>query len=489
MFDRLTDRFRDAFKGLVGRGRLTETNVSDAMRDIRRALLDADVNYHVAKDFIAEVRQECLGEAVMKSVTPGQQAVKIVHDKLIDLLGETAVPVDTSGSPAVIMMCGLHGSGKTTTSAKLALMLRDRGGKKPMLAACDLYRPAAIDQLEILGRELGIPVYSDREAKDVAKLAVAARNHATAEGCDVLIIDTAGRLEIDTDLVQELVDVKRRAQPREILLVADAALGQEAVSVAEHFDRALGITGIVLTKLDGDARGGAALSMRKVTGRPIKLVGVGERPQDLELFYPDRMAGRILGMGDVVSLVEKAAGQYEAEEAQQLQEKMRKATFDFEDFIGQLQKIRKMGGIMSLLKMLPGAGGLPADLDVDEKEFSRIEGIINAMTPKERHQPEILGTSRRQRIAKGSGVVLTEVNQLIKQFTMMRNVMSKMGKMGGGAGAMPGIADLMGGGLGGGGGMPMGMPGMGGSSATKAKKGPRKKRIKPAQKGGKKKRR
>ncbi len=477
MFERLTDRFRTAFRSLVGRGRLTETNIGDAMEEIRRALLEADVNYRVAKEFVAEVRQACLGEAVMKSVTPGQQAVKIVHDRLVALLGERAAPLDLSGKPAVIMLCGLHGSGKTTTCAKLALMLRDRAGLKPLMTACDLHRPAAIDQLEILGRDLGVPVYTDRNATDVAQLAVDARNHAAATGCDVLLLDTAGRLEIDTELVQELVEVKRRAQPREILLVADAALGQEAVSVARHFDEALQITGIVLTKLDGDARGGAALSMRKVTGKPIKLVGVGEKPQDLEPFYPDRMAGRILGMGDVVSLVEKAAAQYQADEAAALQEKLREATFNLEDFLGQLEKVRKMGGFLSLVKMLPGAAQLGDDMDIDESEFARIEGIINSMTPQERRQPEILGMSRRQRIARGSGVTVVEVNQLIKQFMTMRTLMSRLGRMGPGA-MLSGLGGALGAGAMAGGGIPA-MPQIRGASPTKAKKGPRKKRISP----------
>lgn len=482
MFDRLTDRFKTAFRGLVGRGRLTETNISDAMHEIRRALLDADVNYHVAKDFIAEVRQDCLGESVMKSITPGQQAIKIVHDRLVALLGESMAPLDLAAVPSVVMLCGLHGSGKTTTCAKLALFLRDKAGRKPMLTACDLHRPAAIDQLEILGRDLGIPVYTDRTAKDVAQLAVDARTQAQQQGCDVLLLDTAGRLEIDTELVQELVEVKRRVQPREILLVADAALGQEAVSVAQHFDQALGVTGIVLTKLDGDARGGAALSMRRVTGKPIKFVGVGERSQDLEPFHPDRMAGRILGMGDVVSLVEKAAEQFKADEAAELKAKLREATFNFEDFIGQLNKIRKMGGVMSLMKMLPGTSGLADGMEVDESEFGRIEGIINSMTPQERRQPELLGPSRRQRIARGSGVDVVEVNQLIKQFGTMRTLMARLGRMGN-AGMLGGISSMMGGGLG----VPAvgahlpGMPRlMGGNSATKAKKGPRKKRISPA---------
>ena len=482
MFERLTGRFKTAFRGLVGRGRLTETNISDAMLEIRRALLDADVNYHVAKDFVAEVRQECLGEAVMKSVTPGQQAVKIVHDHLVALLGASTATLDLEGKPAVVMLCGLHGSGKTTTAAKLALYLRDKVGRKPMLCACDLHRPAAMDQLEILGRDLGVPVYVDRQAKDVAQVAQAARKQAIQDGCDVVLLDTAGRLEIDAELVQELVEVKRRLQPREILLVGDAALGQEAVSVAQHFDEALGITGIILTKIDGDDRGGAAVSMRKVTGKPITFVGVGERPQDLEPFHPDRMAGRILGMGDVVSLVEKAAEQFQADEAAQLQTKLREATFNFEDFVGQLNKIRKMGGIMSMMKMLPGAGSMADSMEVDEGEFGRIEGIIASMTPQERRQPEIIGLSRRQRIARGSGVDVNEVNQLIKQFGTMRTLMARLGRMGN-AGMAGGLNTLLGGALGGpalGANLP-GMPRLMGNSATKAKKGPRKKRISPAQ--------
>jgi signal recognition particle subunit SRP54 len=477
VFERLTDKFQTAFRSLTGRGRLTEANISAAMNEIRRALLDADVNYAVAKDFIAQVRKECLGEAVMESVSPGQQAVKVVHDRLVDLLGESRAPLDLEAKLSVIMLCGLHGSGKTTTSAKLAYHLREKEGRKVMLAAADLHRPAAIDQLEILGKELDFPVFADRESKDISQVAVDAMNAARQAGCDTLIVDTAGRLQIDTELVQELVELKRRTQPREILLVGDAALGQEAVSVAEHFDEALGISGIILTKLDGDARGGAAVSMRQVTGRPIKFVGVGERHTDLEPFHPDRMAGRILGMGDVVSLVERASEQFEADEAKKLEEKLRKSTFDFEDFTSQLNKIRKMGGFMSLMKMIPGMGGaLPDNLSVDDGEFNRIEGIINSMTKRERQNPEILGVSRRQRIAKGSGVSLTDVNQLIKQFMQMRQMMSRLGR-GGGMGAAMG--ELMaGGGSSAGGAYGMGRHG----SATKAAKKPRKKREKPKNK-------
>ncbi len=485
MFERLTDRFQETFRSLRGKARLTEANVSDAMRDIRKALLDADVNYHVAKDFVAEVRKECLGERVLKSITPGQQAIKIVHDHLVTLLGESNVPLALSGDPAVIMLVGLHGSGKTTTAAKLALHLRKREERRVMLAAGDLRRPAAIDQLEILGSDLEMPVYSDREASALAQLAVDARNHARNEGCDTLILDTAGRLEVDEVLIKELVETKRRSQPCEILLVADAALGQEAVSVAEHFDQALGITGIILTKLDGDARGGAALSMRQITGKPVKFVGVGENSIDLDAFFPDRMASRILGMGDVVSLVERASEQFEEEEARELEEKLRKNTFNFEDFVNQLNKIRRMGGMMSMLRLLPGMGSLPDEIDVDEQQFNRIEGIINGMTPMERQRPEIIGTSRRQRIARGSGVSLLEVNQLIKQFSQMRRLMSRLGKMGGGmfGGGGPGGMDPLMGGSMPGMGSPMGPVGgfrMGGGSATKAKKTPRKKRDKPA---------
>jgi len=475
MFERLTDRLSDVFKTLAGRGILTEANISDAMRDVRRALLEADVSYPVAKEFVATVRKACLGEKVLKSIAPGQQAIKVVQDELERLLGESNVPLDLDGKPSVIMLVGLHGSGKTTTASKLALHIRDKLGHKPMLVAGDLYRPAAIDQLTILGQELDIPVYSDREAKDVARIAVAGRNKALDDGCDVVIVDTAGRLQIDTGLVKELVDIKRRVQPREILLVADAALGQEAVSVAEHFDEALGITGIVLTKLDGDARGGAALSMRQVTGRPIKFVGLGERATDFDAFHPDRMASRILGMGDVVGLVERASEQIEEDEAREMEEKFLRNSFGFDDFLTQLGRIRKMGGIMSLLDMLPGMGKLKGQLNVDERQFSRIEGIICSMTPDERRRPESLDQSRRRRIARGSGVDLMAVNQLVRQFEDMRKMMSRMGKMmGGGGTGMPSMdpgaagAALPGSGFGFGGG------GRGPRSA-KAKKDKRKK--------------
>ncbi len=475
MFNNLTDRFQQAFRNLTGRGKLTESNITDAMAEIRTALLEADVNYNVVKKFIADVRQECLGEAVMKSVTPGQQVVKIVNDKLVELLGENSAPLNLTGRPTVIMLCGLHGSGKTTTTAKLALYLRDKLNQRVMLAACDLYRPAAIDQLEVLAKDLNVPVYIDRETKDVTKISQAAFDQARATNMEVLILDTAGRLQIDEDLVQELVNIKNKVKPQEILLVGDSALGQEAVSVAEHFDHALGITGIILTKMDGDARGGAALSMHQVTGKPIKFVTVGERPVDLEQFHPDRMASRILGMGDVVSLVEKATEQFNADEAEKLEERLKKNTFGFDDFLSQISKIRKMGGLMSLLRFLPGMSDLPMNDMVSDEAFNRIEGIINSMTKKERRTPEIITPSRRNRIAKGSGVPEGEVAKLLKQFSMMRQMMAKLGNSG-----MPSLGNMFGGGMpsmpsmggmpgmGGMGGMPgMRMPGMGGAPAVK----------------------
>ncbi len=453
MFEKLTDRLQDTFKNLSGRGVLSEKNIQDAMRDVRRALLEADVNYNVARDFIKDVREECLGEKVLKSVSPGQQAIKVVQDHLVELLGEANAPLELKGRPAVIMLVGLHGSGKTTTAAKLARHLSVREDKRVMLAACDLYRPAAIDQLEFLGGQLDLPVYADREIKDVAKLAAAAAKAAEDDNSEVLIIDTAGRHQVDTELVQELIEIKTKTRACEVLLVADAALGQQAVSVAQHFDEALGVTGIILTKMDGDARGGAALSMRKVTGEPIKFIGIGEKIEDLQPFHPERLASRILGMGDVVSLVEKAAEHIEEQEASQLEEKMRRQQFDFDDFLKQLRRMKKMGGIFSMLDLLPGMGKLKDQVDVDDGQLNRIEGMICSMTPEERHNPGILKTSRRQRIARGSGVSVGEVNQIVSRFDMMKKMLGKMGNM---ESAMEGLA-----GGGGGAGLPAGFPGGG----------------------------
>lgn len=460
MFEQITERLQSSLKSLSGNSVLTEKNIDDSLRDVRRALLEADVNYQVVKEFISEVREECLGEKVLKSVSPGEQAVKVVHDHLVSLLGDANVPLNLTEKPAAVMMVGLHGSGKTTTAAKLGRYLQQKEGKKVLLAACDLHRPAAIDQLETLGAELGLPVFSDRDHTDVVKLAADARKAALDQGADVLILDTAGRHQIDEELVKQLDDIRQKVRPEEILLVADAALGQQAVSVAEHFDEALGISGLVLTKMDGDARGGAALSMRRVTGEPIKFIGVGEKPADLEPFYPDRMASRILGMGDVVSLVEKASEEFEEEEAQKMEEKMRKQQFDYNDFLKQLQRMQKMGGMMSMLEMLPGMGGLKDNIDVDDGQFKRIEGIICAMTPEERENPGILKASRRQRIARGSGVAVKEVNDINNRFETMRKMMGNMDQMeemmegmqGGGMEGLAGFGGAMGGaGTGGGG--------------------------------------
>ncbi len=447
MFESLTDKLHSAFRKLTGNAQISEKNMSEAMEEVRNALLSADVNFDIAKQFIEDVKQECLGQDVLKSVTPGQQAVKIVYDRLIVLMGETASELDlasaTPESPAVIMLCGLNGNGKTTTAAKLANFLLKKHKKRTLLAACDLTRPAAIDQLEVLGQSLALPVYTDRTSKDVVAVAQAAVAQAKAKGCPVVLLDTAGRLQIDEPLVQELVRVKEAVHPREILLVADAALGQEAVSVAKHFNDALDVTGIILTKLDGDARGGAALSMRQAIGKPVKFVTTGEQTIDLEAFHPDRMASRILGMGDILTLVERAQTEFKEEEARKLEEKVRNATFDFEDFLTQMSRIQKMGGLMSLLKFLPGMGNIPAEA-LDEKSFKRTEGIIHSMTPAERRLPETINASRRARIAKGSGSTPQEVTEQIKVFMNMRDVMSQVSR--GGAASM--MSTLFGGGAG-----------------------------------------
>ena len=447
MFESLTDKLHSAFRKLTGNAQLSEANMAEAMAEVRNALLAADVNYEIANQFITDVRQECLGQDVLKSVTPGQQAVKIVYDRLIVLMGETAAELDladaTPETPAVIMLCGLNGNGKTTTAAKLANFLLKKHKKRTLLAACDLTRPAAIDQLEVLGQALALPVYTDRTSKDVVAVAQAAVAQAKTKGCPVVLLDTAGRLQIDEPLVQELVKVKEAVHPREILLVADAALGQEAVSVAKHFNDALDVSGIILTKLDGDARGGAALSMRQAIGKPVKFITTGEQTIDLETFHPDRMASRILGMGDILTLVERAQTEFKEEEARKLEEKVRNATFDFEDFLTQMSRIQKMGGMMSLLKFLPGMGNLPTEA-LDEKSFRRTEGIIHSMTPTERRLPETINASRRARIAKGSGSTPQEVTEQIKVFMNMRDVMSQISR--GGAGSMMGT--LFGGGSG-----------------------------------------
>jgi signal recognition particle subunit SRP54 len=427
MFGRLSDKLQDVFKNLRGQGRITESNIADALREVRLALLDADVNFQVAKDFIARVKEKALGEEVLRSVTPGQQIVKIFHEELCALLGGDSAPLDLE-KPARILIVGLNGAGKTTSSAKLARLLKSQG-RSPMLVACDLMRPAAIDQLAVLAGQIGVPVFRP-EAGETDVLAVAKRAAewcATTDG-DVQIYDTAGRQEIDEPLIEELKQLRDFLQPREILLVADAATGQQAVNVAEKFHGALGLTGLVLTKLDGDARGGAALSLRSVTGRPIKFIGVGEKIDQFEAFHPDRLAGRILGMGDVISLVEKAAEAISEDEARRMEEKLRTASFDLTDFLQQFKMLKKMGPLENILGMIPGMDKIK-DSSVDEKQLKRVEAIILSMTLQERARPDILNARRRQRIARGSGVHVSEVNNLILRFTQMRKMMKNMGSM------------------------------------------------------------
>ena len=429
MFDSLSQKLQSVFKNLRGYGKLTESNVADALREVRVALLEADVNYKVAKDFIERTKQRALGQDVLTSVTPGQQIIKIVHDELVALMGGEGQSADKSAQSKAgnWMMVGLHGSGKTTSSGKLAKLLA-KNGRKPLLVACDVYRPAAIDQLETLGRQIQIPVFAQRGETDVTKIGRNALAAAQTQGRDLVIFDTAGRLHVDEELVQELVRLRDLVKPQEILLVADAATGQEAVNIAEHFDKALGLTGIVLTKLDGDARGGAALSMRAVTGKPIKFAGVGEKLDELEAFYPERMAGRILGMGDVVGLVEKAQEAFDATEAEKMQQKIADQTLNLEDFLAQLQQLKKLGPLENLLGMLPGMSNMKG-LSLGDSQMKRVEAIVQSMTRTERRQPELLNASRRTRIARGSGTSVAEVNDLLKQFNMMKRMMKDMGKL------------------------------------------------------------
>ena len=448
MFDSLSEKLQSAFRNLRGLGKISESNIDEALREVRLALLEADVNFKVAKEFIARVKEKAMGEEVLTSVTPGQQIIKFIHDELVQLLGSTNARLEVGGNPSCLMLCGLHGAGKTTSAGKLAKLLKKQG-RSPMLVAADVYRPAAMEQLATLGQQVEVPVYVRKEEKDVLKIARGALEEARAQNLNTLIFDTAGRLQIDDGLIQELVRLSDLTKPQEILLVLDAATGQEAVSVATHFDEALGITGSILTKLDGDARGGAALSMKSVTGRPIKFVDVGEKLDEFEAFHPERMAGRILGMGDVVSLVEKAAETIEEDEARRMEEKMRKGTFTLEDFLEQMKAMKKLGPLENVMGMLPGGDEMlkNADLSKGEKEMRRMEGLICAMTLKERRTPDILNASRRKRIAAGSGVTVTEVNTMLNKFYEMQNMMKKMGKlqkmmtkMGGGS-----MAKMMGG--------------------------------------------
>ncbi len=429
MFDSLSQKLQKVFKDLRGLGKITEENILEPMREVRLALLDADVNFKVARDFIEQVKQKALGQEVLQSIQPGQQIIKIIHDELVELLGSAHLGLNLNSTPSSIIMAGLHGSGKTTSSAKLARLLQKQG-RSPVLVACDVYRPAAIDQLATLGQQLGIPVYTNKTEKDVVKIAQESFEFARQKNAAVLIFDTAGRLQIDEPLVQELVRLKEAVKPNEILLVLDAATGQEAVNVAKHFDESLNITGAILTKLDGDARGGAALSFKSVTGKPIKFSGMGEKPEDFEPFHPERMASRILGMGDVVSLVEKAAETVDLDEAKKLEEKMRKGQFTLEDFLDQLRQMKKLGSLESIVSMLPGGSEMleKTDMSKSEKEFRRMEGIICSMTLKERRHPQILNARRRIRIAQGSGTSVAEVNTLLNRFTQMQEMMKKMGK-------------------------------------------------------------
>jgi signal recognition particle subunit SRP54 len=427
MFSQLGDKLQDIFKDLRGHGTISEANVSEAMRQVRLALLEADVDYQVAKNFVARVKEKALGEEVLRSVTPGQQIVKIFHDELATLLGGDSEPLNLA-KPARILMVGLNGAGKTTSSAKLANYLKKQG-RVPLLIASDLQRPAAIEQLATLGKQVGVPVYTPlSDEKDVRRSAAASLEWAAQQNGNVQIFDTAGRQEIDTALIEEIKRLKEFLQPQEVLLVADAATGQQAVSVATHFHEALGITGIVLTKLDGDARGGAALSMREVTQRPIKFAGVGEKLDQFEAFVPDRMAGRILGMGDIVGLVEKAAEAIDEEEAARMEQKLRTASFDFNDFLAQFKMMRKLGPLESIIGMLPGASNLKG-MNIDEKQLKRTEAIVLSMTNEERKRPDILNARRRQRIARGSGSSVTEVNDLLQRFNQMRKLMKNAGKM------------------------------------------------------------
>jgi signal recognition particle subunit SRP54 len=430
MFETLSDKLQNAFKNLRGLGKISEANIGDSLREVRLALLDADVSFKVVRDFIERVRVQSLGQEVIQSIQPGQQIVKIIYDALVELLGSANASLVLSKEPSCILMVGLHGSGKTTSSGKLARLLQKQG-RTPLLVAADIYRPAAMDQLETLGKQLNLPVFISRGETDIVKIARQALEFARTQNRNTLIFDTAGRLQIDEPLVQELVRLRAETQPDEILLVLDAATGQEAVNVATHFDQALQITGSILTKLDGDARGGAALSLKAVTNKPIKFAGVGEKLEDFEPFHPERMASRILGMGDVVSLVERAAETVDLEEAQRLEEKMRKGQFSLEDFLDQLRQMKKMGSLESIVSMLPGGSGMlqGADMGKQEKEFRRMEGIICAMTFQERRTPQILNAKRRIRIAKGSGVTVTEVNSLLNKFSQMQQMMKKFGKL------------------------------------------------------------
>jgi len=434
MFENLSDRLERSFKIIKGEGKITEINVAETLKDVRRALLDADVNYKVAKTFTDTVKQKALGMNVLTAVKPGQLMVKIVHDELAALMGGETVGLQLTNRPAIILMSGLQGSGKTTFSGKLANLLKGKQHKNPLLVACDVYRPAAIEQLRVVAEQVGVPVYSEPDNKNVVEIANNAIREAKAKGNDVVIVDTAGRLAVDEEMMDEIYRLKQALNPDETLFVVDSMTGQDAVNTAREFNDRLDIDGVVLTKLDGDTRGGAALSIRTVVTKPIKFVGTGEKMEAIDVFHPERMADRILGMGDVVSLVERAQEQYDEAEAKRLQRKIQKNQFDFDDFLAQIYQIKKMGNLKELASMIPGVGKALKNIDIDDDAFKGIEAIILSMTPKERKHPEILNTSRRMRIAKGSGTTQQDVNRLLKQFEQTRKMMkmmtgSKMGKM------------------------------------------------------------
>ena len=425
-FEGLSSKFQNIARKFKGKTRITESDLKEMLREVKLALLEADVNYKIVKEFIATIQEKALGQDVLKSLTPGQQVIKIVKDELVELLGGTDARINISPNPpTIIMMVGLQGSGKTTTAAKLANILR-KDGKKPLLVACDVYRPAAIKQLQVLGAQLNIPVYANENSQDVVKISKQAIEQAISKLNDVIIIDTAGRLQIDEVLMEELKNLKSAVKPHEILLVVDSMTGQEAINVAESFKDAVGIDGIILTKLDGDTRGGAALSVKKVTGRPIKYIATGEKMNDIEQFHPDRMASRILGMGDVLSIIEKAEEAITEEEAEKLEAQLRKNRFDMDDYLAQLRQIKKMGSFSSILKMIPGLGSKMKDIQVDDKEFLRIESMICSMTKEERRNPKILNGQRRLRIAKGSGTTVEQLNKFMKSFEMTQKMMKQM---------------------------------------------------------------
>ncbi|GAA4112818.1 signal recognition particle protein [Aquimarina addita] len=426
MFDNLSDKLDKALHILKGHGQITEVNVAETLKEVRRALIDADVNYKIAKEFTARVKEKALGQNVLKSLKPGQLMVKLVKDELTELMGGEVVGINVSGNPSVVLMSGLQGSGKTTFSGKLANFLKNKKTKKPLLVACDVYRPAAIDQLHIVGDQIGVEVFSDKGNTDPVAIATAGVAHAKANGCNVVIIDTAGRLAVDEVMMNEIANIHKAITPQETLFVVDSMTGQDAVNTAKAFNDILNFDGVILTKLDGDTRGGAAISIKSVVNKPIKFIGTGEKMEEIDVFYPSRMADRILGMGDVVSLVERAQEQFDEEEARKLQKKIAKNQFGFDDFLKQIQQVKKMGNMKDLIRMIPGAGKMMKDVDIDDDAFKHIEAIIHSMTLAERSKPQIINSSRKKRIGKGSGTSVQQVNQLLKQFDQMSKMMKMM---------------------------------------------------------------